>query len=47
MTQIAAGNPLLKAALTTGVLAMAGDVLAQTFIRRRQLVRPRLNPAAA
>ena len=34
-----AGNPLLRAALTTGALAMAGDVLAQAFIRRRQHVR--------
>lgn len=36
--QAAAGNPVLKAALTTGALSLAGDLLAQTFTIRRQQV---------
>lgn len=33
------GNPWLKAAITTGSLSLAGDLLAQAFIRRHQSVR--------
>lgn len=39
-----AGNPVAKVALTTGALALAGDVLAQAFVRRRQIVCPAANP---
>ncbi|CAL5224464.1 g7155 [Coccomyxa viridis] len=35
-TQAGLGNPWLKAAITTGTLSLAGDLLAQGLIRRHQ-----------
>jgi hypothetical protein len=37
--QAGLGSPWLKAALTTGALTLAGDVLAQTLTQRSAQVR--------